>query len=113
METRTATGLGTIIGIKLEVSGRLIVEACSLSYGISFSPSALMTVHDMIRLGISIMVNNGEEETPLKLLEAQSNLANFICALAIEAKAQNYIDIERHHVLSMQQSKFCPVYPFT
>ena len=39
----------------LEESGRLLVQACAMSYGYGFTPEALRDVHEMIRDGVGLV----------------------------------------------------------
>lgn len=96
----------------LEESGRLLVQACAMSFGYVFTPGALHEIHNMIRSGIGRMSDKGEESDPDKIFEAQRNLVEFVSKVAADARANNMTELDIHTVSSVLKD-FCPVFPFS
>lgn len=107
-----STTLLTPTALRLQMSGRLIVEAWTAAYDVSFSGDALGVVHAMIREGVQRLVDAGDDRDAAKVFEAQENLGRFLFQLTRNARDAQYAEIELHHVQDAQSS-FCPVYPFT
>lgn len=99
-------------GLHVERSGRLFVEACAMTYGVSLTPEAVAAIHEIIRDGVSEMETRGETETRDKIFQAQGNLVAFMHELVNEAERRADLEIDRQHVMAARAS-FCPVYPFS
>ena len=103
--------LSTPGAMRLEMSGRLVVEAWVAAYGVTFSGPALSLIHSMIRSGAQRMVSESHENDHVRIFEAESNLAKFLFQLTQDARIGNYSEVEQQNVEDAQSS-FCPVYPF-
>jgi len=107
-----ATRMISKVGIALEESGRVLVQGYAMSYGLGFSPRALLLLHEMIRDGVAEMDSRGQAQDPERILEAQGNLARFIREAVADAQAARLPEVEEQNVLAVRAS-FCPVYPFS
>ena len=107
-----ATRMISKVGIALEESGRVLVQGYAMSYGLGFSPRALLLLHEMIRDGVAEMDSRGQAQDPDRILEAQNNLAHFIKEAVADAQAARLPEVEEQNVLTVRAS-FCPVYPFS
>jgi hypothetical protein len=99
------------MNLTLEESARLLVQACALGYEFGFSPEALSTIHEIVRVGIGRMEHKGVAKDPKKILEAQINLARFVAEVIAHAKSDHLAEVQRYSVSAVQTS-FCPVFPF-
>lgn len=104
--------LAPTAAIHIESSARILVEAWSLAYGISFTSDALLAIHVIIHKGVQKMVDHGHVNKHQHIFKAQTNLAAFLLQLTNDAKTGRYAEVEQHHVEETQNS-FCPVYPFS
>ena len=97
----------------LEEAGRALAQACILSYGIRFEPSAIFELYTIIEEGVIKIKQRNDENDFEKIGEAQKNLVNPITQIATNANEQKLTTVDGKKVKEVRKLQFCPVYPFS
>jgi len=97
----------------LEEAARAQAQACILSYGIRFEPSAIFELYTIIEEGVIRIKQRNDENDFEKIGEAQKNLVNLITQIATNANEQKLTTVDGKKVKEVRKLQFCPVYPFS
>jgi len=96
----------------LEEAARAMAQACILSYGIRFEPSAISALYTVIEEGIINIRKLKHEDDLGKISDAQKNLAGFIHQIVTTCKNEGLTSVDDKKVTEIRKTPFCPVYPF-